>query len=353
MNEPVLAADATLRDAVRVLEESRRFIAVVVDASGRLLGTVSDGDVRRAILAGKKLSNLVIDSMAENPVTVPDDIDQPAVQAFIHQTRIAAVPVVDSEGRFLRVEYDHSLYAGSDVPQSCAGYGAAVIMAGGEGRRLRPLTETLPKPMIEVGGVPLLERQVRRLAQAGISRIYISTNYLGHVIEDYFGDGDAFGVVISYLRERTRLGTAGALSLLPEWPSAPLLVINGDVLTTSDYGALLGYHLSRDAMVTVSAVQHSVEIPYGVLELEGTQVVGLAEKPTQTFLCNAGIYAVSPEAAALVAHGEFIDMTDLIRMALDAGKPVAVFPIHEFWADIGTPSDLERAIREVEGIGGQ
>jgi CBS domain-containing protein len=148
MSEPVLAADATLRDAVRALEESRRFIAVVVDAGGKLLGTVSDGDVRRAILAGRELSDLVIDSMAENPVTVPHDMDPPAVQAFIHQTRIAAVPVVDSEGRFLRIEHDHALYTGGSSPQSCAGYGAAVIMAGGEGRRLRPLTETLPKPMI-------------------------------------------------------------------------------------------------------------------------------------------------------------------------------------------------------------
>jgi len=353
MSEPVLAADATLRDAVRAIEESRRFIAVVVDASGKLLGTVSDGDIRRAILSGKELSSLVIDNMAENPVTVPNEMDPPAVQAFIHQTRIAAVPVVDSEGRFLRIEHDHSLYTGGNISQSCAGYGTAVIMAGGEGRRLRPLTDSLPKPMIEVGGIPLLERQVRRLAQAGIPHIYISTNYLGHVIEDYFGDGGAFGVVISYLRESTRLGTAGALSLLPEWPSTPLLVINGDVLTTSNFGALLDYHLSRGAMVTVSAMQHSVEIPYGVLELEGTQAVGLVEKPTQTFLCNAGIYAISPEAVALVAHGESTDMTDLIRMVLDAGKSVAVFPLHEFWADIGTPSDLERAIREIEGIGGQ
>ena len=227
--------------------------------------------------------------------------------------------------------------------QDAAEFAFAVIMAGGEGMRLRPITDTIPKPMVDIGGVPLLERQIQRLDKVGVRKVYLSVNYLSHVIEDHFGDGRDFGIEIRYLREQEKLGTAGALSLLPEKPTAPIIVMNGDILTTSDFGSLYAFHQAHDAQITVAAVDYRVNIPYGVINAEGASVKGLAEKPSQRFLCNAGIYAVSPEALELLQDTRYCNMTDIVESCLNKELPVAVFPVHEYWSDIGTPDDLEKA----------
>jgi NDP-sugar pyrophosphorylase family protein len=232
------------------------------------------------------------------------------------------------------------------APGRADGFWGAVIMAGGEGRRLRPFTTNRPKPMIEIGGVPLLERQVRGLVAAGLRRIYISTNYLGHLIEDHFGDGLCFDADICYLREKDKLGTAGSLSLLPQRPDGPLLVMNGDVLTTSDYGRLLAYHQEHEAYMTVGVIEYRVEIPFGVVRVEGTSAVALEEKPSQSFLCNAGIYVLSQGALDLIPAGGPHNMTDVIETAIAMRRTVSVFPIHEYWTDIGNPADLEKARRQ-------
>jgi NDP-sugar pyrophosphorylase family protein len=226
------------------------------------------------------------------------------------------------------------------------GFGAAVIMAGGEGRRLLPITLDRPKPMIDIGGVPLLERQVRAMVASGLTRIYIATNYLGHVIEDHFGDGSEFGARIEYLREPRKLGTAGALSLLPEAPQAPILVINGDVLTTADFGKLLDYHRETKAFITVAAIVHRMVIPFGVLRLDGHRAVAIEEKPSENYLCNAGMYVLEPESIGLVAPETHIDMTEVVNSAISGARRVSVFPIHEYWADIGSPGDLKQVLQE-------
>lgn len=200
--------------------------------------------------------------------------------------------------------------------------------------------------MINIGGVPLLERQVRAMVACGLRRIFISTNYLGHVIEDHFGDGREFGADIHYLREATQLGTAGALSLLPRTPDGPVLVINGDVLTTSDFGKLLAFHVETGAEITVAAMIYRVDIPFGVLQVDGYRAVGIEEKPSQGFLCNAGIYVLGPEAMRAVPAGVRVDMTGVIETAIARDAAVSVFPVHEFWTDIGTPRDLEQALAE-------
>jgi NDP-sugar pyrophosphorylase family protein len=200
--------------------------------------------------------------------------------------------------------------------------------------------------MIDIGGVPLLERQVRAMVACGLRRIYISTNYLGHVIENHFEDGRGFGAEIRYLRETTKLGTAGALSLLPDVPQGPVLVINGDVLTTSDFGKLLAFHQETGAEVTIAAMIYRVVIPFGVLHVDGHRVAGIEEKPSQGFLCNAGIYVFSPEAVRSVPVGVQVDMPSVIERMIARRAAVSVFPIHEFWTDIGTPNDLELALAE-------
>lgn len=343
MSNEAVHATATLVDAVRAIEASRRRIAVVVDAEQHVLGTLTDGDVRRCLLAGGALDKPVSEAMNTKPLVAVAGAPDSYVIDVMRRGNVLAIPIVDRNGRFLRVVHLTDITPSTDAPHDASGFEFAVIMAGGEGSRLRPLTQTLPKPMIEIAGVPLLERQVRRLAEAQMRRIYISVNYLGHLIETHFGDGSAFGLEIRYLRELQKLGTAGALSLLPETPSGPIVVMNGDILTTSDFGSLRSFHTAQNACITIAAIDYRVNIPYGVLCADGPYVTGLVEKPAQRFLCNAGMYALSPAALALLPKDQPFNMTDLIGLCLQAQQPVAVFPLHEYWSDIGTPDDLEKA----------
>lgn len=342
MIEVPLQADAILVDAVRVIEASRRRIAVVVDAQGSLIGTLTDGDVRRCLLAGGNLKTPVVDVMNKQPLAAKQASSSSDLLELMRLRNVMAVPLVDSAGHYLRVVHLSDL-ASSAVAASAAGFAFAVIMAGGEGARLRPLTQSLPKPLVEIAGVPLLERQLARLAEAHLRRVYISVNYLSHMIEERIGDGARFGIEVRYLHEQEKMGTAGALSLLPERPAASVLVLNGDVLTTSNFGSLHAFHEAQAAVVTAAAIDYRVEIPYGVLKTDGPYATELTEKPSQRFLCNAGIYAVRPDALDLLTPAKPASMTDLIKDCLRARKPVAVFPLHEYWSDIGTPDDLAKA----------
>lgn len=345
MSEPTLSANATLRDVVRVIEQTRRLIAVIVDSNGHLLGILSDGDIRRALLAGKGLDSPARDVMTANPITGPAAARDEELVHIMRSRGVAAIPVVQEDGGFARVVQTLDFTTSQGRWTGAEGFVAAVVMAGGEGRRLRPLTLTRPKPMLDIGGVPLLERQVRTMTQSGLRRIFIATNYLGQVIEDHFGDGNAFEVDIEYLRETKPLGTAGALSLLPPLPSGPLLVINGDILTNFDFGKLLEFHRETKAAITVCAVIQRLDISFGVLEIDGHRVVGLEEKPSQQFLCNAGVYVLDAEMLGRVPPNRFINMTDVIEEAIRAGLMVSVFPIHEYWTDIGSHSDLQSVLK--------
>jgi len=342
MIERTLSANARLVDAIRAIESSVRRIAVVVADDQRLLGTMTDGDVRRCLLAAGTLETPVAQAMNQQPLTAPLGSSDGYLLDLMRRGNILAVPLLDSEGRFQRLVHRNDLAPG-ETQRETADFEFAVVMAGGEGTRLRPITDRIPKPMVDIGGVPLLERQLLRLVKAGIRRVYLSVNYLGHVIEAHFGDGTALGLQICYLREEQKLGTAGALSLLPEQPERSIVVMNGDVLTTSDFGSLSAFHASHGAEITVAAVDYRIDIPFGVVHTSGPYVTGLAEKPSQRFLCNAGIYAVSPQALKWVPPGRSFNMTDLIETCLARARRVAVFPVHEYWSDIGTPADLERA----------
>jgi len=343
MSAKPLLPEASLMDAVRAIEVSRRRMAVVVAEDGRLLGTLTDGDIRRHLLASGNLDAPVSKAMNPNPLTARIESSNGYMKDLMRRGNVVALPQVDQNGNFLLLIHLMDLEREDQQVSGTSGFSFAVIMAGGEGTRLRPLTEAIPKPMVEIGGAPLLERQIQRLAQAGISRVYISINYLSHIIEDYFGDGRNFGVEICYLREQEKLGTAGALSLLPEHPDGPIMVMNGDILTTSDLDSLYSFHIFHGAQITAAAIDHRVNIPYGVIRADGPFVTGLVEKPSERFLCNAGIYAVSPAALKLLPSGKCSHMTDLIDICLAGNLPVAVFPVHEYWNDIGTPDDLEKA----------
>lgn len=343
LKRELLGPEALLVDAVRAIEASRRRIAVVVDGQMSLLGTLTDGDVRRCLLAGGSLQTPVRKAMNASPLTAAAGSPPGYVVDIMRRGNVLAIPIVDGQGRFVELIHLTDLTQSPEPIPGESGFEFAVIMAGGEGSRLRPLTQSIPKPMVAVAGVPLLERQIRRLAEARLRRIYVAVNYLSHIIEEYLGDGSRFGVEVRYLRESDKLGTGGALSLLPERPSSAIIVMNGDILTTSDFASLYAFHAAQSASVTVAAIDYRINIPYGVLCTQGAYVTSLVEKPSQRFLCNAGMYAISPAALALVPTGRVYNMTELIEACLARQQPVAVFPLHEYWSDIGTPDDLERA----------
>jgi len=345
MNENTIGTTATLVDAIRALEISAKRLAVVIsENNNEVLGTLTDGDIRRCILSGFTLQMSVVDAMNSNPVTANVNVSDGELRELMRKHNIRSLPLVDGKNHYVRTLHETDLLAAGDDFVNERTFAAAVIMAGGEGTRLRPLTENLPKPMVEINGTPLLERQIRGLSKMGIGLIYISVNYLSDIIKDYFGDGNEFGVEVHYLHEDKKLGTAGALSLLPEMETTkPLLVMNGDILTTSDFIHLYHFHNEHRSTVTVSAINYHVEIPYGVIQCDGPRVIRLQEKPSQSFFCNAGIYAISVDILKKIPADAFWNMTDLIEQCLAEGESVSVFPVHEYWTDIGTPADLERA----------
>jgi len=343
MIDKPISLDARIVDAIKAIENSLRRLAVVVDADDCLIGTITDGDIRRHILSGGGLDASIERVMNSFPISAREEDPNEYIRDLMRLNNVLAIPLINRHGKYQSLIHLTDLESSDGERQKIVNFCFAVIMAGGEGTRLRPLTMRTPKPMVEVGGVPLLERQIKGLIKVGISRVYISVNYLSHIIEEYFGNGDRFGIEICYLNEEKKLGTAGALTLLPELPENPILVMNGDILTTSDLESFYQYHCLNDAKLTIAAIDYRVDIPYGVINVNGAYATGLVEKPSERFLCNAGIYVISPKILRELQKNTFCNMTDLIELCLSRKLPIAVFPVHEYWNDIGTPEDLEKA----------
>lgn len=333
----VVPASGTLRDAMRALDEGARRIALAVDPDGRLAGVATDGDVRRALLGGASLDDLLGPHLTRDFVVVSPGEGRAAVLELMRARRISAVPVVDAAGHPVALHLLDEVIAPIDRPNW------AVVMAGGRGIRLRPLTESIPKPMLRVAGRPILERIVLHLVGHGIHRIYLAIGYLGHVIEEHFGDGRPFGARIEYLREEVPLGTGGALGLLPERPGGPILVMNGDLVTQADLGALLDAHVAGGRVATIGIRRYVHAVPFGCVDREGDRVVRLEEKPTLTRDVNTGIYALSPALVARVEPGRPLAMPDLIGDALDRDERVGAFEIEDDWIDVGQREQLDRA----------
>jgi dTDP-glucose pyrophosphorylase len=343
VTEKPLQPEALLIDAIKAIEFSCRRMAIIVDVGNYLLGTLTDGDIRRHLLAGGDMNECVSKVMNTNPLSALEGSSDGYIKDLMRLKNVVAIPLLDKDKKYIRLVHLMDIEQDESLLEMPIGFSFAVIMAGGEGTRLQPLTKVIPKPMVLIDGVPLLERQIQRLLNIGLSRVYISVNYLGHIIEEYFGDGSKFGIEIRYLREQEKLGTAGALKLLPELPDGPILVMNGDILTTSDLDSLYHFHNTNSASITVAAKDYLVQIPYGVIQVEGVFVKNLIEKPSERFLCNAGIYVLSSQVLQCLPSDSFSNMTDLVEICLSKKLPVAVFPVHEYWNDIGTPDDLERA----------
>lgn len=342
----LLSKTDTLRAALRCLDSNGEGIALVVGRDRSLLGTVTDGDLRRATLAGLDVDHETVDSLLRSrkgrhsrPLTARTGTNHVQLLRMMKESGLRHIPLVDEKGRVEEIALMRELALENDMPVT------AVVMAGGLGTRLRPLTEKLPKPMLPVGDRPVMEHVLEQLHKVGISHVSITTHYKPEAIMEHFGDGRRFGVEINYVNEKEPLGTAGALGLLKP-PPGPVLVINGDVLTQVNFRSMLDYHVDNRAAMTIGVRKFDLQVPYGVVDISGATVRGLDEKPTYSFFINAGVYLMEPTVFALIKSEERLDATELIERLIAEGQKVVGFPIHEYWLDIGRPDDYLKAKEE-------
>ena len=329
----------TIGKAISVIENGHVQFAFVVDDNQKMIGTITDGDVRRALLRGEGLDTHVCKMMCTKFRSLPLNATKDEAISLMRREVLHQVPVLDEQGRVVR------LFLLEELMKSKVRTNPVVIMAGGEGKRLFPLTQECPKPMLHVGGKPMLEIILEQLVDAGFQHFYLSVNYLKDHIIDHFGDGKGWNAQITYLEEDKPLGTGGALSLLPKSISQPILTLNGDVLTKIDYGQLLKFHDDNAASATLCVREHKTQIPYGVVQLNDLCVKTIEEKPVLNNYVNAGIYILEPKLLDLVPHGRFFDMPQLLEKAIQSHYNISAFPIHEYWLDIGHHDTLEIAQR--------
>lgn len=336
----IIRPDASVHEAWQIIDEGAIQIALVIDPGGHLVGTVTDGDIRRGMLRGKGLDDSIAEVMNANPVTGLVEETSESWQRTMHRHSLRHLPILDTRGNVVDlVRYRMPIEPERSTP--------VVIMAGGLGTRLSPLTDVTPKPMLPVGPKPVLETIIENFVEQGFVNLFLCLNYKGDIIRGHFGDGHQFGANITYLQEDRRLGTAGALSLLPERPLEPVIVMNGDLLTKVDFVRLLDFHLQQGFVATMAMREHQQQVPYGVLKLgDGYSVRELVEKPTERYYVNAGIYILNPTTLDLVPDQKFYDMPSLFNTLMDQGETVGGFPLRDYWVDIGRMEDLERASAE-------
>ena len=336
----LLGRDAVILDAVKCLDSSALKIVLIVDESDSLLGTVTDGDIRRGLLDGLSLEDSI--SLVTNTdfLAVPEGLATIDVIKLMKKRRIEQIPVISNGNRVI------GLHTWNDINPDPILSNTLVIMAGGRGARLNPQTESCPKPMLRVGGKPILEHIINRAKMQGFVNIVISVNYLASIIEDYFGDGEDFGVQISYLREKSPLGTAGSLRLLQPTPHQPIVVTNADLITELNFRSILEFHIKNDAIGTMAVTRYEWQNPFGVITSEGVNMVDYQEKPIFHYLINAGIYALDPKVLSHLGDSDHIDMPELFSYLRNNGEKTLVFHVNDQWMDVGTPADLLEANKE-------
>ena len=335
--QAILPVESTIQQAIRNLDQVAIKIVIVVNLAGELQGTISDGDIRRGLLKGLDLNSPIASIIHRNAFVVPSEMGREMVMQLMTANKIQQIPVVD--------EHHHvvGLHLWDEITTPSVRPNLMVIMAGGMGTRLRPHTEKCPKPMLPVAGKPMLEHIIDRAKLEGFSRFVLAIHYLGKMIEDHFGQGDKLGVKIDYLREKSPLGTAGALGLLSPVPDAPFVVTNGDVVTDIRYGELIDFHIRHAAIATMAVRTHEWQHPFGVVQIKGVEIVGLEEKPVARSHINAGVYALSPAAIKGLKAGDPCDMPTLFRRLQADAKRTVAYPMHEPWLDVGQLDDLNHA----------
>lgn len=338
----LIGPEMTLRDALACIDASGIQLAIVADQAGRLLGLLSDGDVRRALLRGVDLSVCISEVMNHDPAVGKPTSSREELLSVMRRKVLHHIPLIDTN-RIIT-----GLATLDDLSGMIHHSNWVVLMAGGPGSRLRPLTDNCPKPMLNVGGKPILETILENFLEQGFSNFYISVNYMAETIINYFGDGSRWGASIEYLHEDKRLGTAGSLSLLRSPPDQPIFVMNGDLLTKARFDAMLQFHKEHLASATMAVREYDFQVPYGVVRLNDGRIDCIDEKPVHKFFVNAGIYILSPDVMQHLSGHQYLDMPDLFDMVTAEGKTAAAFPLREYWLDIGRLEEFEKAQYEWE-----
>ena len=335
--QAILPEDSSIGQAILNLDKCGIKIVLVVNQSTELVGTISDGDIRRGLLKGLDLESPIKSIIRHNALVVPPEMSDEMVMQLMVANKIQQIPIVNEQQHVL------GLHLWDEMTTPPIRENIMLIMAGGKGERLMPHTENCPKPMVMVAGKPMLEHIIMRGQQEGFNHFVLAIHHMGHMIEEYFGNGKHLGVNIEYLREDSPLGTAGALSLLDPYPDAPFLVTNGDVITDIRYGELLDFHNRYQAVATMAVRVHEWQHPFGVVQTEGVEIVGFEEKPISRSHINAGVYVLTPDALSELVLNEPCDMPKLFERLQEKSKRIVAYPMHELWLDVGRPDDLSEA----------
>jgi dTDP-glucose pyrophosphorylase len=338
--QAILPANANIQEAIRNLNRVGIKIVLVVNEAGELEGTISDGDIRRGLLKGLDLNSHIASVVHRNTLVVPPEMARDIVMQLMVANKIQQIPIVDGHHHVV------GLHLWDEITTAPTRSNMMVIMAGGMGARLRPHTESCPKPLLKVAGKPMLEHIIERAKLEGFSHFVLAIHYLGYMIEDYFGNGKHLGVRIDYLREQSPLGTAGALGLLNPRPDASFVVTNGDVITDIRYGELLDFHIRYAATATMAVRVHEWQHPFGVVQTQGVDITGFEEKPVARSHINAGVYALEPDVLNVLSADSHCDMPTLFERMQAQAKRTVAYPMHEPWLDVGRPDDLKQANME-------
>lgn len=339
----IVTENQTLFETMQIIDQTSLQFAVVVNDNYRLLGTVTDGDIRRGILRGEGLEVPISIIMNNNPISAKSGRKVSEYKRLMRSKQLKQLPIINEANQIIDILFIDQLEAPVNKNQ-------VILMLGGLGTRLRPLTNDIPKPMLKVGNKPIVETIVDGFKQYGYTNFIFSVNYKREVIQNYFQTGEAFGITIEYVEEEKRMGTAGALSLLENRPNEPFFVMNGDLLTQVNFNQLMQFHKEQQAVATMCVREYEFQVPYGVIETDGTDLLSIKEKPIHRSFVNAGIYVLSPEVFDYIPPDMFYDMPILFEQLIEHGKKTSVFPIHEYWLDIGQVDDFERANEEIKEL---
>ena len=339
-----LHSNATIKEALIAIDKGALKIAVVVDSCEKLIGILTDGDIRRGLLNGLTLTSSIETIIQKNPFVCSINDSKEKILSRVLGKKIYHIPILDTEGKFIGIEDIEALIKSSTKTNK------VVLMVGGLGSRLRPLTENTPKPMLKVGNRPILETIIKNFKNYGFEHIILSVNYKAELVKEHFGDGTNFGVKIEYIYEDKRMGTAGALSLMREKFNKPFFVMNGDLLTNVNFEHFLNFHLERDSIATMAVREYEHQVPFGVINQQDGEITSIVEKPKQRYYVNAGIYILSPDILRYIPDDQFYDMPTLFEKLIEKKEHPISFPIHEYWLDIGQIQQLEQARAEYSDI---
>lgn len=337
MNKYTILIDQNIEEAIKLLTDNKIKILVVLDSNKYVLGTITDGDIRRGFIKKYTMNTTVDNIINTNPITCSNEDKDEIILNIMNINKIQQIPIVDSDKKLIKVVTYFELLENKNLSNK------VIIMAGGLGKRLRPLTNDIPKPMLKLGDKPILEIIIDGLSKHGLTDIYLSVNYKAEIIKDYFGDGSKFGVSIKYIEEDKKLGTAGALGLMNEIPNESFLVMNSDLLTSVNYTSLFNEHKNNNSSATMCVKSYNIEIPYGVIGIENNEIISIDEKPKHNFYINTGIYVLEPEVFKYIQDNSFLDMPDLFKKCILGNKKTNSYLLKEYWKDIGQHNDFEEA----------